>query len=239
MDEQAQPMKWTVSTSLSVGQIAKALAAAQLEMGPAIKDKVGNIPGKDGRQGYSYGYATLAACFEAIQPLHKNGIAVTQIPLDGGNGVLVATMLMHESGEWIRGDLWLPVTQQTPQGFGSALTYCRRYGLSTLCGLASDDDDGDAATHGPQKPQARQQPKPPAKATPTLAAIPIPPDLGVFAKLCDLVDEAETVSHCNAVASMTAKARASGEITDSHVEQIKASVTKKRAMLQPANGGAA
>jgi len=231
MDEQPA-VRWTVSHSPTIGQIAKALAAAQLEMGPAIKDKVGNIPGKDGRQGYSYGYATLAACFEAIQPLHKNGIAVSQIPLDGGNGVLIATMLIHESGEWIRGDLWLPVTQQTPQGFGSALTYCRRYGLSTLCGLASDDDDGDAATHGPHKPQARQPAKPPAKTS-------APANLGTFASLCDLVDQAETVAHCNSVASMTAKARAAGEITDSHVEQIKASVTKKRALLQPAtNGGA-
>ena len=230
MDEQPA-VRWTVSHSPTIGQIAKALAAAQLEMGPAIKDKVGNIPGKDGRQGYSYGYATLAACFEAIQPLHKNGIAVSQIPLDGGNGVLIATMLIHESGEWIRGDLWLPVTQQTPQGFGSALTYCRRYGLSTLCGLASDDD-GDAATHGPHKPQARQPAKPPAKTS-------APANLGTFASLCDLVDQAETVAHCNSVASMTAKARAAGEITDSHVEQIKASVTKKRALLQPAtNGGA-
>jgi hypothetical protein len=227
-----QAMKWTVSTSATVGAIAKALAAAQLEMGPAIKDKVGNIPGKDGRQGYSYGYATLAACFEAIQPLHKQGIAVTQIPLDGGNGVLVATMLMHESGEWIRGDLWLPVTQQTPQGFGSALTYCRRYGLSTLCGLASDDDDGDAATHGPQKPQARQ----PVKAAPKA---PPPANLGTFAKFCDLVDAAETEAHLNSVASMTVKAHQAGEITDSHVEQIKASVLSKRKLFQPANGGAA
>ena len=54
-------------------------------MGPAIKDRVGVIPGKDGRQGYQYGYATLAACFEAIRPMHAQGIAVTQIPLDGGN----------------------------------------------------------------------------------------------------------------------------------------------------------
>ena len=113
-------VKWTVATSPTIGAIAKALAAAQMAMGPAIKDKVGIIPGKDGRQGYQYGYATLAACFEAIAPMHANGIAVTQIPLDGGeHGVLIATLLLHESGEWIRGEMWMPVAQQTPQGHGS------------------------------------------------------------------------------------------------------------------------
>lgn len=226
--------RFSVSTSPVIGNIAKALAAAQLAMGPAIKDRVGTIPGKDGKQGYSYGYATLAACFEAIQPLHANGIAVTQIPLDGGNGVLVATLLMHESGEWIRGEMWMPVAQQSPQGYGSALTYARRYGLSALCGLASDDDDGAEATHGPQRTQARQ---PSARPAPVKAAAP---DLGVFASLCDQVDAAETGAQLNAVASGAQKAHRGGVITDSHFEQIKASVTKKRAVVGAVvNGGAA
>lgn len=237
MTTDEQTVKWSVSMSPSIAAIAKALAAAQAAMGPAIKDRVGTIPGKDGKQGYSYGYATLAACFEAIAPMHANGIAVTQIPLDGGhNGVLVATLLLHESGEWIRGEMWMPVAQQTPQGYGSALTYARRYGLSALCGLASDDDDGDAATNGPQRPQARStRPAPPTKA----AAKPV--DASVFSSLCERADAAETPAELNAVASGAQKAHKDGVITDSHIEQIRASVTRKRTSMPQAqaNGGAA
>ncbi len=163
-----------VSMSPTIGKIAGALAKAQATMGPAIKDKEGIIPGKDGRQGYRYGYATLAACFEALQPLYDNGIAVTQIPLEGGNGVRVATYLLHESGEWLRGELWMPVGKQDPQGYGSALTYARRYGLSALTGLASDDDDGSMATHGPQ-PHHQAAPAPAPKPAPKAAPKKAPP----------------------------------------------------------------
>jgi hypothetical protein len=237
MTTEATPApKFAVSTSPTIGAIAKALAAAQLEMGPAIKDRVGNIPGKDGKQGYQYTYATLATCFEAIQPLHKNGIAVTQIPLDGGNGVLVATLLMHESGEWIRGELWMPVAQNTPQGYGSALTYNRRYSLQLLCGLASDDDDGEDGSRGNVKPQPRSAARPtPAK---TQAA---PPDLGVFASLCERIDVAETGSDLDAIARGAQKAHRDGVITDSHLEQIKAAGARKRGVIgapATANGGA-
>lgn len=233
-----QQAKWTVSTSATIGAIAKALAAAQLKMGPAIKDKVGVIPGKDGRQGYQYGYATLAACFEAIVPLHENGIAVTQIPLDGGNnGVLVATLLMHESGEWLRGELWMPVAQQTPQGYGSALTYNRRYSLQLLCGLASDDDDGAAATHGPQRNEPPQRPRSqgggvgPAKTS-------APANLGLFADICEAIERCESVARINEVVINTQRAHGQGLITDSHLEQIKAMVAKRRASFASANGGA-
>lgn len=234
MSDESPPTTWKVSTSPTIGALAKALAAAQATMGPAIKDRVGVIPGKDGRQGYQYGYATLAACFEAIQPMHANGIAVTQIPLDGGNGVLVATLLIHESGEWIRGEMWMPVTQQTPQGYGSALTYARRYGLSALCGLGTDDDDGEQASHGPQKPRA-QQPGP-AKA-PAQAAAPKP---DVFARLCDRVDAAESGGQLDTVANIAMKAHAAKDISDAHLAQIKVSVGKKRGLLgqATANGGA-
>ena len=163
-----------VSMSPTIGKIAASIAKAQAAMGPAIKDREGIIPGKDGRQGYRYGYATLAACFEALQPFADNGIAIVQIPLAGGNnGIRVATYLLHESEEWIRGELWMPASVATPQGFGGALTYARRYCLQALTGLAADDDDGSQAEqqtrHAPQAapPQtsgnggAKAAPKPP------------------------------------------------------------------------------
>jgi hypothetical protein len=200
-----------VSMSPSIGKIASSMAKAQAVMGPAIKDREGIIPGKDGRAGYRYGYATLAACFEALQPFYDNGIAVTQIPLDGGNGVRVLTYLLHESGEWIRGELWMPVEKQTPQGTGSALTYARRYCLQALTGLAADDDDGSVATHGAHaEPTAPKAVKPPVKTKPQPAAVvekqdpyvsspeadqmmAAVDDVSTFAGLHKLVMEAQTI----------------------------------------------
>lgn len=163
-----------VSMSPTIGKIAASIAKAQAAMGPAIKDREGIIQGKEGKPGYRYGYATLAACFEALQPFADNGIAIVQIPLDGGNnGIRVATYLLHESEEWIRGELWMPASTSTPQGFGGALTYARRYCLQALTGLAADDDDGSYSEqqtrHTPQAaPQqangnggAKAAPKPP------------------------------------------------------------------------------
>jgi hypothetical protein len=59
---------------------------------------------------------------------------------------------MHSSGEWISSTLELPVSKQDAQGFGSALTYARRYSLAAICGIAQDDDDGEGARKAPAPP---------------------------------------------------------------------------------------
>jgi len=65
------------------------------------------------------------------------------------NGVVVETLFIHESGEQISaGKLHVPAAKQDPQGYGSALTYARRYALMAACGIAPEDDDGNAATKG-------------------------------------------------------------------------------------------
>jgi hypothetical protein len=61
-----------------------------------------------------------------------------QIP--DGNGL--TTIIMHDSGEWIRATATLTLDKQTPQGQGSAITYMRRYALSAALGIATEDDDG-------------------------------------------------------------------------------------------------
>jgi hypothetical protein len=71
---------------------------------------------------------------------------------------MVESRVIHASGEWIAGVVQVPVMQQTSHGFGSALSYGRRYSLSALLSLASDeDDDGNGAA---QQQQARPQIKP-------------------------------------------------------------------------------
>lgn len=143
-----------ITMSSSIGKLAEALAAAQLEQGAVVKDST-NPAFKGSR------YASLAACIEATKVLNKHGIAVVQPPAAHGlDGVCVRTMLVHKSGEWIAGELYMPATKKDAQGFGSALSYARRYCLLSTAGMATDDDDGNGAVRGGGDDTA---PKGPAK----------------------------------------------------------------------------
>ena len=98
-------------------------------------------------------YASLDAMMAQVRPvLARHGLAVlqgvTQPETADGRliGIGIETRLLHTSGEWIASVVLLPVEKPTAQGAGSAITYGRRYGLSTLLGLTADDDDGQAAS---------------------------------------------------------------------------------------------
>lgn len=97
-------------------------------------------------------YADLASVIDAIKPaLILEGIAFMQMPEACENGqIYLTTRLIHSSGEWIETTASCPMTKNDPQGFGSALTYLRRYSLSAICGLYADDDDGEAASQPKQ-----------------------------------------------------------------------------------------
>jgi hypothetical protein len=90
------------------------------------------------------------------------------------DGVIVETLFIHESGEMMGGGkLHVPAAKQDPQGYGSALTYAKRYSLQSACGIAPEDDDGEHATKSVQQKQAAPA-KPaaqPAKASPPPAKI--------------------------------------------------------------------
>jgi hypothetical protein len=139
--------------------IAAALVKAQKEFGPALKSS--NNPH------FRSKYADLAACVEAvIDALNNNGIYLMQLNEERENGICVQTIFIHESGEQISsGSLYVPAAKHDPQGFGSALTYARRYSLMAACGIAPEDDDGNAATHSaPPKAAPKATPAPPAPA---------------------------------------------------------------------------
>lgn len=92
-------------------------------------------------------YADLSAVIEAIQPIAAHGLWYRQVSKRDAEGALVETFYIHDSGaELSAGETFVPANKKDPQGFGSALTYCRRYALQTAFGLAPDDDDGEAAT---------------------------------------------------------------------------------------------
>lgn len=107
-------------------------------------------------------YADLAACVEAvIDSLNENGIGLIQKTHQDERGVTVETMFVHESGESMSGGtLHVPAAKQDPQGYGSALSYCRRYSLMAACGIAPEDDDGNAATKAPAARHQAPAPKP-------------------------------------------------------------------------------
>jgi len=128
-----------MKTSDSIKEIATALAKAQAVMAGARKDAT--------NPHFRSKYADLASVWEACRtPLATNGISVIQMTEPSEKDeIIVDTRLMHTSGEWIEGRLTLPVSKADAQGYGSALTYARRYGLSAAVGIAPEDDDGNAA----------------------------------------------------------------------------------------------
>jgi hypothetical protein len=129
--------------STSIKELATALAKVQGELKPAPKDSENPF--------FKSAYADLATVTKTVMPvLAKHGLSVTQVAEGEGN---ITTQLMHTSGEWLRGTLSLKPVKDDPQGRGSAITYARRYALASICGLATEDDDGNAATH--EKPKGK------------------------------------------------------------------------------------
>ncbi|WP_168735172.1 ERF family protein [Pseudothauera rhizosphaerae] len=120
--------------------IASALVKAQKNFAPALKTS--------SNPHFRSKYADLAACVEAVvDALNGAGIALMQRCHECDDGVIVETVFVHESGETMdAGKLHVPASKADPQGYGSALTYARRYSLMAACGIAPEDDDGNAAS---------------------------------------------------------------------------------------------
>lgn len=123
--------------------ISSALVKAQKEFGPALKSST--------NPHFRSRYADLSACVEAVvDALNNNGIFLLQKSSESPGGVSIETVFIHESGESMPcGVLFVPATKNDAQGFGSALTYARRYSLMAACGIAPEDDDGHAASKRP------------------------------------------------------------------------------------------
>lgn len=119
--------------------LSAAMALAFAEIEKATKDAV--------NPHFKSKYADLGAVIEAIKPpLVKHGLFFTQRCGPSTGGVTVETVLHHAGGEEMSlGALFVPANKQDAQGFGSALTYARRYSLMTAFGVPAEDDDGNAA----------------------------------------------------------------------------------------------
>ncbi len=127
-------------------EFAEAFLAVQKEMENPPKNHTANVKMKGGGS-FSYDYASLEETMEcAKKALLSHGITVAQPPVTIDGKIGVRTELTYKSGEvWDRGTL-LMTTSDDPQKIGSALTYLRRYGLTSAVGMvAEDDDDGRSA----------------------------------------------------------------------------------------------
>ncbi len=136
-------------------KIATALARVQERLDPVRADEIGLI--NDGACERAYRYASLTSVWQAIRPLLAlHGLSLVQTCEPGAPDELrLTTTLLHTSGQWIAGTTAIPLVARTPQGYGSALTYARRYGLAAMVGLSVDqDDDGVEASRS--DPTARE-----------------------------------------------------------------------------------
>lgn len=146
-----------MNKSESIQNLAKALAEFQSE--------VENPKNIAFNPYFNSKYAPLEEVLNISRPLlSKHGLSISQSPSGDGQNVHIHTLLLHNSGEWIEFDpLTLRAEKVSPQSVGSAITYGRRYALSSILGLSSeDDDDGNYAseprTHDSRKEENKNNP---------------------------------------------------------------------------------
>lgn len=146
-----------IDTSSKTDQLLAALVATKAKLQQPKKEK----------QGYGYKYADLAMVENEIDKAIKaadSGLFYSQEVYDDIHGPAVSTTIYHKSGQYMTtSKLTLPVQKNDAQGFGSAITYARRYQLTALFGIASEDDDGAYDSQRNQMPQQRQQPRRPVQ----------------------------------------------------------------------------
>ena len=142
-----------MNKSESIAELSKSLSKFQGNISAVKKDASNPF--------FKSKYATLDTIWESIRkPLSDNGLSVIQ-SLDYIDGKsMLETTLLHTSGEWISGKQYVNPEKDSPQGLGSAITYARRYSLSAILGIVSDeDDDAESATkRDSKKPQSTEKP---------------------------------------------------------------------------------
>lgn len=130
-----------MKTSEEIKDIALAISKAQSEMTGAKKGAKNPF--------FKSNYSDLSMVIEALsEPFANNELCFVQAAEMNELKISVITRIIHSSGQWIESETQLPPTKNDAQGYGSAITYAKRYGLQSLAGVPSVDDDGNlAVTH--------------------------------------------------------------------------------------------
>lgn len=154
--------------SESIKELATALAKAQGQLENASKSST--------NPHFKSKYADLAEVINTVRPVFsEHGLSVMQCPSFEAGVVSVETVVMHSSGEWMASTVSAPVSKQDAQGVGSAITYCRRYSLAAVAGIAQEDDDANSAVGKPPAKQTtaaiKKQPLTPERFAAALAKV--------------------------------------------------------------------
>jgi len=140
--------------SENITELAKALLNVQRTMQPIVKDAENPFT----KSWYASLNSVMDACRDA---LIENGIWLCQypVPVEQPNSLGLVTKLTHaESGQWQSSLAVVPLPKADPQGMGSAMTYCRRYALTAMLGMVTEDDDGEGARTGRTTPSRPKLP---------------------------------------------------------------------------------
>jgi len=130
-------------SSPEITELAEAMIQVQQTLSPALKDAENTFTNSR----YATLHSVMNACRDALL---KHGIWLTQypVPVEANQLGLVTKVVHAETGQWQASLLTMPLPKNDPQGYGSAMTYARRYGLSALIGIVTEsDDDGEMASH--------------------------------------------------------------------------------------------
>lgn len=150
--------------SESITELAKALLNVQRTVQPVIKDAENPFT----KSWYASLNSVMDACRDA---LIQSGIWLCQypVPVEQPNSLGLVTKLTHaESGQWQSSLAVVPLPKADPQGMGSAMTYARRYALTAMLGMVTEDDDGEGARTGRESASRPKLPvnSPETKKTP-------------------------------------------------------------------------
>jgi len=172
-----------MTTTAKASGLFAAMAKAFPEIEGATKDS--NNPH------FKSKYADLSSVSDAIKPaLTRHGLFFGQIAHEQTGGVCVETILCHESGESFSfGKLFVPASKNDAQGYGSALTYARRYGLMTAFGVCPEDDDGNAAVRAPVNDRNGEPATKPARPKPEALTGPMKTRAEARSKYGEIVRE--------------------------------------------------
>jgi hypothetical protein len=163
-------------------QVFAAFVAAQSEIMHVAEDAQVAVGG-----GNRAGYASLPKVMETVRPvLNSHGLGLMQPAVPAQGGVRVKTKLVHISGQSIEDEgIFIPASKLDPQGHGSALSYARRYGLLSMLGIATHDDDGQGALQGIEREKQAE-----AQATARKAAAIDERELGILVAIAKAVSPA-------------------------------------------------
>lgn len=135
--------------SVQIGELAAALSKVQNTLEGVEKESSNPF--------FKSKYADLHSTWQSCRvPLSENGLSVSQIVQVVNEKPCLVTMLMHSSGQWIKSMMPIITSKPDIQGFGSSLTYCRRYALQAIVGISAYDDDGEEDAKAAREKAARE-----------------------------------------------------------------------------------